>query len=114
MNPQTQMLAAIISKSLNLGDEWTVVDVEMRECDPDPDELHFSPIAGEASAARLSSSMLLILREPTNETASARSRSSSTLPTLTASAAAAATERPPSVASADAPDENLASRRSLP
>ena len=40
MNPQTQMLAAIISKSLNLGDEWTVVNVEMRECDPDPDELH--------------------------------------------------------------------------
>ena len=40
MNPQTQMLATIISKSLNLGDEWTVADVEMRECDPDPDELH--------------------------------------------------------------------------
>ena len=40
MNPQTQMLAVIISKSLNLGDEWTVVDVEMRERDPDPGELH--------------------------------------------------------------------------
>ena len=40
MNPQTQMLAALISKSLNLGDEWTVVDVELRECAPDPDELH--------------------------------------------------------------------------
>ena len=40
MNPQTQMLAVIISKSLNLGDEWTVADVEMRERDPDPGELH--------------------------------------------------------------------------
>ncbi|WP_165046369.1 ISL3 family transposase, partial [Adlercreutzia sp. ZJ138] len=40
MNPQTKMLATIIAKSLNLGDEWTVVDVEMRDCDPDPDELH--------------------------------------------------------------------------
>ncbi|MBQ9067648.1 MAG: ISL3 family transposase [Eggerthellaceae bacterium] len=40
MNPQSQMLAALISKSLNLGPEWTVVDVEMRECDPEPDELH--------------------------------------------------------------------------
>ena len=40
MNPQSQMLAALISKSLNLGPEWTVVDVEMRECAPDPDELH--------------------------------------------------------------------------
>ena len=40
MNPETQMLAALISRSLNLGPEWTVVDVEMRECSPDPDELH--------------------------------------------------------------------------
>lgn len=40
MNPQSQMLAASISKSLNLGPEWTVVDVEMRDCDLDPDELH--------------------------------------------------------------------------
>ena len=40
MNPQTQMLAALISKSLGLGPEWTVVDVEMRDCSPDPDELH--------------------------------------------------------------------------
>ncbi|WP_165248929.1 transposase family protein [Adlercreutzia sp. ZJ141] len=40
MNPQTKMLATIIAKSLNLGDEWTVVDVEMRDCNPDPDELH--------------------------------------------------------------------------
>ena len=40
MNPQTQMLAAIISKSLNLGDEWTVVNVEMRDCASGPDELH--------------------------------------------------------------------------
>lgn len=40
MNPQSQMLAVSISKSLNLSPEWTVVDVEMRDCDPDPDELH--------------------------------------------------------------------------
>ena len=40
MSPEMKMLAALVSKSLNLGDEWTVVDVEMRRCGPDPDELH--------------------------------------------------------------------------
>ena len=40
MEAQMKMLAALISKSLNLGPEWTVVDVELRECDPGPDELH--------------------------------------------------------------------------
>ena len=40
MNPETKMLASLISKSLNLGPEWTVTGVEMRECAPEPDELH--------------------------------------------------------------------------
>ena len=40
MSPEMKMLAVLVSKSLNLGDEWTVVDVEMRRCGPDPDELH--------------------------------------------------------------------------
>ena len=33
MNPQTQMPATVVSKSLDHGDEWAVVDVEMR-CAP--------------------------------------------------------------------------------
>jgi len=40
MNPETKMLAALISKSLNLGPEWTVTGVEMRDRAPEPDELH--------------------------------------------------------------------------
>ena len=31
MKPETKMLAELISVSLNLGEDWRVVDVEMRE-----------------------------------------------------------------------------------
>ena len=36
--PETRMLAALVPESPNLGDEWTVVDVETGGCGPDPDE----------------------------------------------------------------------------
>ena len=37
--PETRMPAALVSESPDLGDEWTVVDVETGRCGPDPDEL---------------------------------------------------------------------------
>ena len=40
MNAVDGLLAKLISTSLNLGDDWRVVDVHVRECDPGPDELH--------------------------------------------------------------------------
>lgn len=40
MDPQARMLAALFEKSLNLGEEWTVVNVEFREIEDHKDELH--------------------------------------------------------------------------
>ena len=40
MNERVAMLAGLIEKSMNLGPEWTVSDVEFREGLPTGDELH--------------------------------------------------------------------------
>ena len=38
MSPEMKMLAALVSKSPDLGDEWAVAGVETGGCGPDPDE----------------------------------------------------------------------------